>query len=236
MLNQQPIEKRAATYDGTLDIHSIFYTIQGEGPFSGHPALFIRLAGCNLRCPWCDTEYTEGRKRMHVDQLVTQVLNSELPNGGLVVLTGGEPLRQHIKELVQRLVEHRFYVQIETNGTLPAPAMEFNLNPHQRRGAYIVCSPKTGRVAPTVADKACCFKYVMEADAVHPDDGLPLTALGHTANPWLARPPKGKPVYLQPADHKDPQINRRNMMAVIDSCMTHGYALQLQIHKYLGLE
>ena len=53
--NGQPIEKVQRTFDGTLEVHSIFKTIQGEGPFCGTPAVFIRLAGCNLQCPWCDT-------------------------------------------------------------------------------------------------------------------------------------------------------------------------------------
>lgn len=236
-LNGQPIEKSVTSrYAGELDIHSIFYTIQGEGPFSGHPALFIRLAGCNLQCPWCDTEYTEGRQTMPVDDIIQDVLNSDVPPRGLIVITGGEPFRQNLTELIVRLTSLQFYVQIETNGTLPAPPIRFNKDVGQREGAYIVCSPKTGKVSASVASKACCFKYVLDADAIHPEDGLPLTALGHTASPWLARPPENVPVYLQPADHKNPLINERNLQAVVASCMRHGYTLQLQIHKYLGLE
>ena len=56
MINKQPIEKREPSYEGTLQVHSIFKTIQGEGPFCGTPCVFVRLAGCNLQCPACDTD------------------------------------------------------------------------------------------------------------------------------------------------------------------------------------
>ena len=67
---------------------------------------------------------------------------------------------------------------------------------------------------------------------------LPTFALGHTANPRLARPPTDweDPIYLQPMDTKDPAHNMRNIQAVTQSCMKHGYRLQLQIHKYIGVE
>ena len=56
--NTQPAEKQVKSSGLILAINSIFYTIQGEGPFAGSPAVFVRLAGCNLQCPMCDTEYT----------------------------------------------------------------------------------------------------------------------------------------------------------------------------------
>jgi len=73
---------------------------------------------------------------------------------------------------------------------------------------------------------------------MNPEDGLPIRALGHTAHPQLARPPVDwdKPIYLQPMDTKDPAHNERNIKAVTESCMKFGYKLQLQIHKYLGVE
>src|SRR6202012_6048960 len=72
MNEQKPI---AADYnsDGTVDVHSIFKTIQGEGPYCGERALFIRLYGCNLRCPGCDTEYTATRNSMTPAEIVNHV-------------------------------------------------------------------------------------------------------------------------------------------------------------------
>ena len=61
-MNQQAPEKQQLRGDGLLAVHSIFYTIQGEGPFAGETAVFVRLAGCNLQCPLCDTDYTSDRR------------------------------------------------------------------------------------------------------------------------------------------------------------------------------
>lgn len=236
MLNKQPIEKRDFSADGSLDVHSIFRTIQGEGPFCGTPAVFVRLAGCNLQCPWCDTEYTAGRKRMNASLIVLQV--AELQSGGLVVITGGEPFRQDLRELLRALEMAGYYVQIETNGTLAPTEYKYRLNYAQRMGVYIVCSPKTGRVHPYIFDNACCLKYVVEDGDVREEDGLPLHALGHTANPYVARPPAlwERPIYVQPMDSKDVEQNARNMQTAVASCLKFNYILQLQVHKYLGLD
>jgi len=237
--NQQAIEKSIEHPEGLLDVHSIFYTIQGEGPFSGFPAVFIRLAGCNLQCPWCDTEYTQGRRFAHPEVVADYVSSLSLP-GGLIVITGGEPFRQNLTALLEHLDDRKHLVQIETNGTLAPSEFQYSRYPRMDHfhGVYIVCSPKTGRVNAGIIKHACCFKYVLDADSMNPEDGLPIRALGHTANPQLARPPEdwGNPIYLQPMDTKDPAHNIRNIQAVTQSCMKHGYRLQLQIHKYIGVE
>jgi len=229
-LNIQPIEKSEQREDASLDVHSIFHTIQGEGPLTGHPAIFVRLAGCNLQCPLCDTDYTSTRRRMSPEAIVREVAALH-PGPRLVVITGGEPFRQPVGLLTTLLGDHGFQVQIETNGTLPPPeAVDVE--------TWIVVSPKTGKVHPATAERAVAWKYVLQAGKVA-DDGLPLTALDHTAHPRLQRPPEGFPVgavYLQPADEQNAERNALNLAAVIDSCMTHGYTLQLQVHKIINLE
>jgi 7-carboxy-7-deazaguanine synthase len=240
MLNQQAPEKRVYTLD-RLAVHSIFDTIQGEGPFCGTPAVFVRLAGCNLQCPQCDTDYTSKRTVMSPEVIVSFVRSATGRVGGLVVITGGEPFRQDISALVALLVMEGYYVQVETNGTLPPPIRTtpfFSTDIGARRGAYLVVSPKTGRVHPTTQGVSCCYKYVMSADCMHPEDGLPVFALDHTAEPMLARPPVNyrRPVYLQPVDVKDPAQNERHLYACLNSCKRYGYILQLQIHKLLGVE
>lgn len=242
--NTQAIEKIVRAYDGTVEVHSIFYTIQGEGPFAGTPAVFVRLAGCNLQCPMCDTEYTDKRIKMTPDA-VLQVVQGLLPSDrhssirGFVVITGGEPFRQPITDLIGALADDGYYIQIESNGTIAPPAdLHFNRSVSLRLGTFLVISPKAGKVNTAAAAQSCCFKYVQSVSDGVGEDGLPLKALGHTANPFLARPPVGygRPIYLQPADEQDPEINAANMKAVVASCMKHGYVLQLQIHKLLGLE
>lgn len=242
--NIQPIEKRVYREDGALDVHHLFQTIQGEGPFTGTPATFIRLAGCNLQCPGCDTDYTSSRALLHVDEIVQHIGNlwNEsrcLYRRRLVVITGGEPLRQNIGPLINELLRYGYYVQIETNGTLPVPnGVVFNKNTSERLGAYIVCSPKTGKINPSVEENACALKYVLSADSVAEDDGLPLTALGHTAKPRLARPSKlfQGVIYVQPMDAMDSVVNRRNTQVAINTCKKYNYVLQLQTHKLIGLE
>ena len=90
----------------TLWVHSIFPTIQGEGIFAGVPAVFLRLGGCNLQCPFCDTDYTEGSEWMQGDQIVYLVRFFMPRKANLVVITGGEPMRQKLGPLIKTLNEN----------------------------------------------------------------------------------------------------------------------------------
>lgn len=270
-MNLQTPEKKARRDDGLIEVHSIFYTIQGEGPFCGTPAVFIRLAGCNLQCPGCDTEYTRQRKELWPDQIVAlarlqlDMSNSypeydnwdkipiphSLPdcNGRLVVITGGEPFRQNIQRLMERLVGAGFFVQVETNGTLPAPDSLYSRDIASRTGVYVVVSPKTGKVHYTVDRVACAYKYVLNSRQMDNTDGLPTLALMHPAEPKLARPSKNFKglIYIQPMDCTEEfrgredmefiaDMNKWNTHACIKSSLRYGYILQLQIHKILGME
>lgn len=228
-INTQPIEKRQDTDGSFLDVHSIFDTIQGEGPYCGMPAVFVRLAGCNLQCPGCDTIYTTGRHMLPIADIAAQVEALRKPPH-LVVITGGEPFRQNIAPFVLRLIRSGYNVQVETNGTLPPPA---NLP----ITTAVVCSPKTGKVNDKLKPFIDAYKYVISADSVNEEDGLPILALGHSASPQIARPHEDFPgfVYLQPMDAQDPDVNRRNLQTAVASCQKHGYILQIQIHKLIGL-
>lgn len=235
-MNSQPIEKSEHSADGTLDVHSIFYTIQGEGPNCGQPAIFIRLAGCNLQCPGCDTDYTSTRKRMSVAILrshVDMLKEDEYPDAPkpLVVITGGEPFRQNVSHICTSLIKGGYRVQIETNGTL-APSVDLH------HSVEIVCSPKTGKINELVAQRVNALKYVVKAGLVVPRDGLPIRALDHTCSPSVAKPPEGfrGTVYIQPMDEGRADLNRRNMEAAKNSCLNHGHTLQMQVHKMIGVE
>ena len=101
-------------------INEIFYSIQGEGEFAGAPAVFVRFSGCNLACPWCDTDHSRGEE-MTRDELETAVRGLLAGHdGAIIVLTGGEPaLQLHGDEpLFQGFAR---FISIETNGTLPVP-------------------------------------------------------------------------------------------------------------------
>ena len=100
-----------------LKINEIFYSIQGESSYNGMPCVFIRLTYCNLRCSYCDTEYAfyEG-KDMKIDDILTQI--KEYPTN-LVMVTGGEPLVQkNCIELINKLLNKKYSVMIETSGSL----------------------------------------------------------------------------------------------------------------------
>ena len=110
-------------------VNEIFYSLQGEGAFTGTPMIFVRFSGCNCACTFCDTDFASFRN-MTVDEIVKAV--SEFPSKR-IVLTGGEPLLQVDDQLISALHKAGFTLHIETNGTLTAPP---DLD-------WITCSPKT---------------------------------------------------------------------------------------------
>lgn len=200
----------------SLFVTSMFFTLQGEGPYAGQPALFIRLAKCNLDCSFCDTFFDDGdwmtfaevETKMHEtvraywkdkgQEVPTWAVNQpdryapEYP-GVVLVMTGGEPLLQeNISEFMrqQRLVFKA--VQVESNG-IPDTAVP--------DGVTLVCSPKcmekngvaTKYFSPskTILDRADCLKFVMSADADSPYNNVP-----QWAHDWKAK--TGKDIYCSP--------------------------------------
>lgn len=233
-MNKQEPEKQVVSEAGVLEVHSIFYSIQGEGPFAGRPAVFIRLAGCNLACPKCDTDYTAKRQDMSVSLIVHTVFEKSKVSKPLVVITGGEPFRQDLAPLVKALTRLRCEVQIETNGTL-APVRPEHFPFHLVK---IVCSPKTPAIHPLIEDTAIAFKYVVSAGAIG-SDGLPLASMGQEGIP--ARPSPlilsiGRSIFIQPLDEGTSSKNQENAEAAIASCLQHGYTLCIQVHKLFELE
>ena len=101
----------------TFRVNDIFYSLQGEGRNTGRAAVFVRFAGCNLRCPFCDTEFDTFRE-MTAEEIVVAI--SQFP-ARFVVLTGGEPTLQVDEAFVDLLHQHGFEVAMESNGTRPAP-------------------------------------------------------------------------------------------------------------------
>ncbi|MFH2057611.1 MAG: radical SAM protein [Pseudomonadota bacterium] len=105
-----------------LDICEIFYSLQGESTFAGLPCIFIRLSGCNLSCSWCDTTYAnETCISMTLEKIIEQV---EKIDCSLVEVTGGEPLLQaNTFVLISQLIEKKYKVLIETNGSKSIQAL-----------------------------------------------------------------------------------------------------------------
>jgi len=104
-----------------VQITEIYKSIQGESTFAGLSCVFVRLTGCNLRCTWCDSEYTfVGGHRMTLEEVETEVLNLS-PGRGLVEITGGEPMLQdrEVVPLMERLLRAGYTVLLETSGERP---------------------------------------------------------------------------------------------------------------------
>lgn len=234
MLNNQVPSQIDRDVDGFLLVHSMFYTIQGEGPFAGHPAFFVRLFGCNLQCPFCDTDYTSKKEQMSPVAILNVIKRTEIPCK-LIVITGGEPFRQNITPLVYLLLANEYKVQVESNGVL-YPGDDF---PWASQNVTVVVSPKTGKIHPETATKAHAYKYVLARDSVG-TDGLPGTALAHPLGGYsnVARPPVGwdGPIYINPMDEQDPVANKNNMQQVAQVVMANPrFIMGVQMHKLVDL-
>jgi 7-carboxy-7-deazaguanine synthase len=104
-----------------MQITEIYKSLQGESTYAGLPCVFVRLTGCNLRCSWCDTEYSfYGGKKMAPEQVLDEVEGLS-PSGGYVEITGGEPMLQEreLVPLMQKLLDSGYKVLLETSGERP---------------------------------------------------------------------------------------------------------------------
>lgn len=125
-----------------LRITEIFHSIQGESTWAGAPCLFVRLTGCNLRCTWCDSEYTfQGGEWMTLDAIYAQL--EAFPACNLVEVTGGEPMLQaNVIPLMQGLLDRGYTVLLETGGSLDLSAV-----PRDVRKIVDLKAPGSGEVA-----------------------------------------------------------------------------------------
>jgi len=219
MFGQNPIRAPESGDGDILKIQNIFLTLQGEGPYTGVPSIFIRLGGCNLACNFCDTEF-EDFKELTLAEILTEIRAKIGSNSvSLAVITGGEPLRQPISRLCKVLIDQGFKVQMETNGTL---ARELP------REVEIICSPKVSNstyypVRPDLMSYITAFKFLISANNSDYSD---------VPNWGFAK----KIVYVQPMDEYDEIKNKANIELAIKIALKYNYRLSLQTHKYLGIE
>lgn len=138
-------------------INEIFYSLQGEGYHTGTPAVFIRFSGCNLHCPFCDTQHENGI-RMSDEEILNEV--GKYP-ADTVILTGGEPSLWIDEDFVNGLHQLGKYVCIETNGTCILPC---NID-------WVTCSPKQG--GELQIKRIDEIKVVYEGQDITPYEALP---------------------------------------------------------------
>lgn len=189
-----------------LQLAEIFYSIQGEGAFTGTPAVFVRLAGCNLSCDFCDTDYSL-KFFASVEDVVARVreIGSDCP---MVILTGGEPLAQReTLELIRALQRDGRRVHIESNGTvyteLPADV-------------WLCVSPKE-RVDPRMIARANELKLIV-------DERVP--------EEWLAQANDEQMLLLQPEGNKPKNVA---LALEYIKAHPQRLRLSLQTHKLIGV-
>ncbi len=194
-------------------INEIFYSLQGEGYHSGTPAVFVRLSGCNLQCPFCDTQhgaFTEMSEEEIVDAVKCYPARH-------VVITGGEPSLQLTASLVDALHAAGRYVAVETNGTRPLPA---NVD-------WITLSPKSAFVdgAEVVLTRADEIKVVYDG-LRDPASQLSTFSFQHSTIR-----------FVQPCDTGDATKNRHITAAAVEYVKQHPeWRLSLQIHKIINIQ
>jgi organic radical activating enzyme len=203
----------------TLKISEIFSSIQGEGLRQGEPTIFVRLAGCNLRCSFCDTRFAwRGGRPYSAAQVVEKVrrIRERFP-GRWVCLTGGEPLLQDLRELVRLLKKEKFKIQLETNATRYA-ALPFD---------WITISPKPKKYAfvPEYKKLAREVKLVVTRD-------LRLKTIKRLRQAFPAK----TPLLLQPQSNR--RWSQKLALKLLDESLAAGLEnirLSTQLHKILRL-
>jgi len=218
-------------------VNEVFQTIQGEGRYTGTPAIFVRLQGCPVGCSWCDTKHTwtlDPELAITPDQLLAKRGDSPSWTGLTpaallalfqqqgyqarhVVITGGEPCMFDLTSLCQTLHAAGYSTQIETSGTFEIKAP---------LDTWVTVSPKLNMpggypVLPSALKRADEIKHPV-AMQKHVDELVALLDL-HQLNDKL--------VYLQPISQQ-----KRATELAIASCIKHNWRLSVQVHKYLGIE
>lgn len=208
-------------------VNEIFYTLQGEGAHSGIPAVFIRFSGCNLRCPWCDTDFTDYNE-MTAEQIVAEAIDLyDIPNERrkMVVLTGGEPSLQVDKPLLDALHAAGFYICIETNGTRPLP-----------EGIdWITCSPKQPLA---ISHLPLALTKVNEVKVVFTGTYDPEIWRQHLqAEHWLLQPLRYTGEWLMMSGIDEWEDDRNdNLPETVRYILAHPFwRLSVQLHKIAGL-
>lgn len=198
-----------------MKVNEIFYSLQGEGHYTGTPAVFVRFAGCNLRCWFCDTDFEKGDE-MSEDEIVEAVL--QYPTR-YVVITGGEPTLQITASLCDKLRAHGLYLMMETNGTRPLP--------EGCQIDWITCSPKLIDVEEGKLKIATIrLRHIDELKVVFEDSPTQDMALYEQIPATEYR--------LQPCDTQDPLCNQAILNKTIKYILQHPkWKLSLQTHKIL---
>ena len=192
-----------------MKVKEIFYSLHGEGAMTGRPAIFVRFAGCNLACPFCDTDF-KGGDAYTEDELIEAIANTAACK--FVVFTGGEPTLQLTQSLINKLHKKAYYLAMETNGTREYP-----------KGIdWITVSPKNDFCAT-----ALCHDNMIASEVKVVFDGK--------NNPEKYKD-LGVVKYVQPCDTGNAEKNKEIIEAAIDWLKSHpSWRLSLQTQKIINV-
>ena len=235
----------------TLLVNEIFETIQGEGSFTGTPSIFVRLQGCPVGCPWCDTKHTWAvnvQDEVNSDAIFiksgdsptyfTTQSNALLPlllqqgyTARHIVITGGEPCMFDLREFTSAAHEAGFSTQIETSATYEV---------HCHKDTWVTVSPKINmkggmpilsqamQRANEIKHPVAIQKHIDELDALLAANNLVSARVGQiNTTDTLHTVPL---IYLQPIS----QQQRATHLAV-KTCIERNWRLSVQLHKYIGV-
>lgn len=191
-----------------MRVNEIFYSLQGEGFYTGTAAIFVRFSGCNLRCPFCDTRHATF-KDYTAEEIFCEI--SAYPSKH-IVFTGGEPSLQLTTETVRFFKEKGYYIQVETKGTMKLPITV----------DWVTCSPKNEYCpdAEIVLEKINELKVVFDGKV----------EVAHYLDL------KAEVYCLQPCDVGDEQENKRIAKTCVEYVQAHPqWRLSLQMHKIVGI-
>ena len=194
-------------------VNEIFYSLQGEGFWTGTPMVFLRFSGCNLKCPFCDTDHSKYRE-MTAEEIVKEIQEA----GGAcrrVCVTGGEPALQLDRALAEALHEAEYLIHLETNGTRALPD---GID-------WVTLSPKAD-VPGLKGDGSVVLERADEVKVVFQ---------GAEVEKWATFPAEWH--FLQPCDTGDPDKNKALQAETIDHIQRHPHwRLSLQTHKLLEIK
>jgi 7-carboxy-7-deazaguanine synthase len=201
----------AAAKSGALPLVEIFYSLQGEGLRTGQATVFVRFAGCNLACEFCDTDFRV--QRLGTPQEIADEIAELAPDCRWVCFTGGEPTIQDLQALCDLLHARGYQLQMETNGTRPHPGWGVD---------HVTVSPKQpqgGRLDVWYEANAAEFKYVVDDET-----DLARALAGVRAH--------GRMTFLQPN-----ALNKDAIALCIDAVKEYPtlFRLSLQTHKFLDI-